>query len=619
VETAGISYRVADFLKNYPPFNAVADADLLALTAHGRVKFHEPNEYLLWKGEPHRPFLLVIQQGTVSLWDEAADSAELRDVRGPGDMLGLERYNGAKSCLYSARAESDVVVYAFPDYDFEAWILKYPHAAQYVAAEGEVSADYHPASGRREPRRIYLDEVMRSGPRPTASAESSIADVAKALLRSRTDAMAVVDAQHRAHAIVTPDRLLEWIARGAGDARQSIESLLGAPPPAVAPRASVSDSVLLMSAAHVDALALTDDGTPSGRLQTVVTPRDLGPAFGDRPLDLLRDISRAASIEELRGLNHRCRAFVLDQLTSAGAVDWLSTFANRIDAAIVGRAIALGDGGSIRGCWCFAGSSGRAESLTRLVPHLLLIAEDDAVAPGDRAESGTSGAYLRVLDALGACDYLPRLQLPFPPAFYVASASEWKRRYQGWISDPVGQHMHRVRSLFDLRPVHGVRALCDGLETAIDAIIDIGFVQVLANDCLASLPPLTFFQDAVVDTAGEQSAVFRLEHSAVRPLVDAARVFGMAARRMFSASTLERFAVARTILPEHEAIFREASETFRIVLWQQGRVGITQGTDGADLPPALLSRHDRHVLKSGFRSIQRVLELTADRGWVAQL
>ena len=43
--------------------------------------------------------------------------------------------------------------------------------------------------------------------------------------------------------------------------------------------------------------------------------------------------------------------------------------------------------------------------------------------------------------------------------------------------------------------------------------------------------------------------------------------------------------MARRLLPEHEAIFREAAETLRIVLWQQGRVGISQGTDGAELPP----------------------------------
>jgi hypothetical protein len=84
-------------------------------------------------------------------------------------------------------------------------------------------------------------------------------------------------------------------------------------------------------------------------------------------------------------------------------------------------------------------------------------------------------------------------------------------------------------------------------------------------------------------------------------------------------STLDRFAMARRLLPAHEAIFRDAAETLRIVLWQQGRVGISQDTDGAELPPALLSRHDRHVLKSGFPVIQRLLEFSADQNWQAEI
>ena len=119
METAAISHRVADFLKKHPPFNAIDEADLLALAARGRVRFHEPNEYILWQGEPHRHQVFVIQQGTVSLWDETGGRAELRDVRGAGDMLGIERYNGAPHCLYSARSESDVVIYAFPAEDFD--------------------------------------------------------------------------------------------------------------------------------------------------------------------------------------------------------------------------------------------------------------------------------------------------------------------------------------------------------------------------------------------------------------------------------------------------------------------------------------------------------------------
>jgi hypothetical protein len=93
----------------------------------------------------------------------------------------------------------------------------------------------------------------------------------------------------------------------------------------------------------------------------------------------------------------------------------------------------------------------------------------------------------------------------------------------------------------------------------------------------------------------------------------------MAAGRMLGGSTRARLAMARGLLPAHEAIFREASDTFAVVLWQQGRIGIAQGTDGFELPPALLSRHDRQVLKSGFRAILRLLELTASWEWLAAL
>jgi signal-transduction protein with cAMP-binding, CBS, and nucleotidyltransferase domain len=176
--------------------------------------------------------------------------------------------------------------------------------------------------------------------------------------------------------------------------------------------------------------------------------------------------------------------------------------------------------------------------------------------------------------------------------------------------------MYLARPLFDLRPVHGPESLWRDIEATVAGSVDRDFLFVLANDCLGSLPPLTFYQDAVIDESGEQTDVFRLEHSALQPLVDVGRVFGMAAKKVLGTSTRERFASARTLLPEHESIFREASETLSILLWQQARIGISQGTTGSELPPALLSRHDRHILKSGFRSILRLLEFTGKSPWL---
>jgi signal-transduction protein with cAMP-binding, CBS, and nucleotidyltransferase domain len=142
---------------------------------------------------------------------------------------------------------------------------------------------------------------------------------------------------------------------------------------------------------------------------------------------------------------------------------------------------------------------------------------------------------------------------------------------------------------------------------------------VLANDCLANLPPLTFFQDAVVDDTGEFAAVFHLGESVLSPLVDVGRVFGMACGAGLGCSTLDRFATARRRFAAYESIFRDAAETLRMVLWQQGHVGISQGTDGSDLPPALLSRQDRHLLKGSFRSIHRLVQFAADPAWIRAL
>ena len=71
------------------------------------------------------------------------------------------------------------------------------------------------------------------------------------------------------------------------------------------------------------------------------------------------------------------------------------------------------------------------------------------------------------------------------------------------------QEMYRARTLFDLRPVHGPRGAVAGQSRPRSPRhVDRDFLHVLANDCLASLPPLTFFQDAVVDSVGEHVSTF---------------------------------------------------------------------------------------------------------------
>ncbi len=586
------------------------EADLVALAAHGRVRFHEANEFILWQGEPHKLYVFVIQQGTVSLWEDANGRAELRDVRGAGDLIGVEQFNGARACLYSVRSATDVVMYGFPAAEFEALVLASAYARQYVAAFGTVTAAFQRTDERPDPTRMFLHDV--AGPLLVCRPEDSVASAARAMARTGSDAMGVIGRESRLVGLITTNALLTWIADG-GDAGRSVSELQTGVPPTVGPEASITDGVIAMGAADAGAVAMTADGTAAGRLLAIVTPRDLTPAFGDQPAAILRHIRRAASVEELRHINQRARACALRHLTSAVAIDWIARFVELVDVGILTRLLALTDQSEQSGCWCVCGSSGRGESLTQRAPHVVLIHPDGARA------AGPLEGYTRLVDALTACDYLPGFETAFDASFYVASATEWSRRYAAWMRNPVVEQMARSRPLFDLRPFHGPRALWDQVRDRVVQAVDRDILEVLAHDCLAALPPLTFFQDAVVEESGERTKVFRLEHTTLQPLVDVGRVFGVAGRDVMGTSTLDRFNLARRLLPAHDVIFREASQALRVVLWQQGRIGISQGTSGSELPPTLLSRHDRQMLKSGFPAIHRLLEFTAGRIWLDAL
>ena len=613
METAVISYRVADFLKRHPPFNAIDDADLLELAARGRVRFYEPNQYVLWQGEPHRVHVFVIQQGTVSLWDDAGDASKLRDVRGPGDMLGVERYNGARHCLCTVRSESDVVVYGFPQADFDACVMKYSSAAQYVAAEGRVSADYQPTGQRRAPQRTFLHDLASLDEPETCRTTTSIREAARRILASSSDALAVVDEANRARAVVTVDGLLRWLAHGTGGVDQPVEAVVAGAPAVVAPDTSVAGAVLAMEDARVGALAITSTGDADGALQAIVTSSDLGRLFGDQPSKIIRGVRRAGSTAELAALNRRARAITLEYLTDAAAVEWLTRLCHMVDAAIVTRLLGMAGLDRAGVCWCVSGAAGRGESLPGVAPTLVAIAADAASSAA--AEDGIA----RMSALLIECDYLVDVDRSFEPAFLAATVDEWRARYRAWIQDPVRQQMYLARGLFDLRAICGDRSLSSSVDAAVSGAVDRDFVHVLANDCLTSLPPLTFYQDAVIDRAGERHATFQLDRSALQPLVDVGRVFGVAGGTALGRSTLDRFEIARSLLPADEAIFREASDALKVVLWQQGRVGISQRTAGMELPPALLSRHDRHLLKGGFRAILRLIEFTGDRAWIERL
>jgi CBS domain-containing protein len=216
------------------------------------------------------------------------------------------------------------------------------------------------------------------------------------------------------------------------------------------------------------------------------------------------------------------------------------------------------------------------------------------------------------------CGYLSYETREWNGPTLCATVATWQERFAHWIREPILSQMYVARPLFDLRLAFGSMKLWQQLEESTHEAISTepSFQRLLANDCLSALPPLTFFQDAVVDESGERAEVFALEHRSLNPIVEVGRVFALANEQALGSSTLERLQTARSRLPAHERIFREAMETFRVLHYLQARNGLRLQNSGAEIQPSQLSRLDRQALKSGFRSIHNLLEFTIKHLWV---
>ena len=606
MQTAAISYRVADFLKQHPPFNSIEEQDLLDLVARGRVKFHEGDEFLCWQKSSYSPFLFVIQQGSVSLWEEAGGKELLRDIRGPGDMIGIERYLGSPSYPYSAKANGDVVVYALPAADFEPLLAKYPQAERYVDAYAAAGAVYRDAD-RNSVHQRFVVELARHPEPLSCGPDCTVAEAARMLRDAHSDAIAVMRDQTLLGIVTTTD-VLGWVADGASPS-QTVKDIMGGIPPAVAPQTSVSDCVLGMSRSTSNVLALTADGTAHGGLLHLLSADDLQPAFGDNPLAILHEIAHAPDKEVLRILHLRARAFLLGQLTEPSAVDWLTALGDRINISIVKRLNELAGNTSEKWTWCFWGAAGRCELLAPVEPEIALLCGDD-ISRGRHALN-------RLRADLAECGYLPHTMPEWDEEMLCATAATWQERFTHWIRNPIVSAMYTARPLFDLRPVLGDLDVWQGLERSVRETVHSkpSFQKLLANDCLSALPPLTFFQDQVVDESGERSEVFELENRALGPIVEVGRVFGIANQRILGLSTLERLKLARTRMVAHASIFREAEETLRVLLYLQARTGLRLHESGTEIAPSQLSRLDRQALKSAFRAIHNLLDFTFNRLW----
>ena len=635
MRTSTINYRVADFLKQHPPFDFVDEAELLQLASRGRVKMHERGERLLWEGREPGPYVFVIQQGTVRLVNETDEGEELHDILGAGDLLGIGRFLGDATYRHTARAATDVVVYGLLAEDVERLIAANQEVARYLEATASVRGSRALAGDaageaplRR--RRSWVDQTGPSGADTTrrlvtCAPDTTIRSAAERMAQAGSEALVVVDSVGLPLGLVTTGVLRDVVATARVGLDARVDAVMRAAPPTVPPGGRVGDYLLPMMRSGDAPVVVTTDGTPDGRVEGLVTSRDLLVRHGTDPAGLAGELRGAASFADLAALHQRIHSLVVEQLTDTASLGWLLPAASELQRALAQRVIELATAEyvaessaplDLNTCWLRFGSAGREELLTVHDLDTGLVYADLPEADAARAQEQAESLGRRVSTGLRAAGFIfsPRARVVSDPE-WCQPLSVWKDRYTGWIGNPVRREIYRARAMFDLRGMSEPSPLLDALREHIASELDgnAAFMAVLANDTLANQPPLTFFQGLVVDDEETESAHLDMVRSALQPLIDVGRVLALDGGTVATAPTWQRLEQAGRRDPEHRALFDEAAEAFRVALFHRVRAGLRDGHDGALVDPSSLTRYEQTVLKSVFRAVAALLELTERR------
>lgn len=346
-------------------------------------------------------------------------------------------------------------------------------------------------------------------------------------------------------------------------------------------------------------------------------------ASGTGARELSAAIRRAADVEAVAAAARRVRRLARATLARGMSPGMITRVVSALNDCITERVIELELARAplpeADFCWIALGSEGRLEQTLCTDQDNGIVFEARSGRGDDEVRAALVPIAGRINAALTACGF------PACSGGVMAgnpecclSAGEWRRQFQDWMEQPDPRALLNASIFFDLRPVHGHRALALGLQAwlATAAPRHPRFLALMAENALERTPPLGLFGGLVVASEGDGAGTLDLKLQGITPFVDAARVLALAhgcggpstERRLREVG--ERLGVSG---PEVEAWL----DAFRFVqvlrLERQDRLGRARQPLHNRVDPRELNPLQRRFLVESLRQARNLQKLLAGR------
>lgn len=624
-----IAERIADFLKQFPPFDQFSKEDLCSIAEVVTITYLEKGQLVYASGDaPHDRFY-VIHKGAIALKQEVNSKLETLDRFDEGDIFGLRPLFAKENYATDAITEEESILYSIPLDTFKPLITHNKGIVDFLIesfasnTENPFSKEMHGSLYENRfdvvatDRELYeLQPVRYTKKVITAKSQTKIKDIAL-LMRTHRIGSVIIENDGIPIGIVTNADLRNKVITGEKDIEDTASQIMSAPVLCYPKGVSISQAQLTMMKHNVSHLCVTADGTPNSKIIGIISQNDIIVMRGSNPTVLMKAIKRSNSTKELKHIRKKIMVLLNGFMEQNIPMTQTSKIIFELNDATIKRIIErcllrMETPAPVNFAWMSLGSQGRKEQLLHTDQDNAIVFED---VPPEELEKVRD--YFLLL-AKKVNKRLNTVGFEFCPADIMAknpkwclSLEEWKDQFNHWTSNTGNEEILMSSIFFDFDISYGDARLTSQLS---DHIFEITrnnsiFLAKLGASALRSASPLGFFRQFLVEQDGEYKDFFDIKKRAMSPIVDAGRLFALSNQIKNINNTAERFEKMAELFPENKEFYLSCSYTSKALLKFRTKQGLLHNDDGRFIELSALTKEEKMKLKRCFKIIAKVQEL----------
>lgn len=626
-----IAERIADFLKEYAPFNNLSYNELLIVSNNVRVINLEKNKILFQINDLLHDSFYVVASGVVTLSVISDAEETLLNKCVPGDIFGLRPFFAKNNYQMTAKAREESIIYAIPIATFRPFVAQNAEVLNFLLEsfahnsnnptdrdnKGKLLSDNVVFSGQQSEMQYFQSLSYNKTPLK-ASLSSLVKDVAQLMTDNLLDSIIITENQFPI-GIVTDSDIRSKIATGRFPITATVDKIMASPVITVAENVSLAEAQLSILRYNVSHLCVTVDGSDKSEIKGIISEHDLIVAQASNPGVLIKEIKRAQNATDLKRVRTKLAELIQTSIGKNVPLSHVNNVAGEINMAIIKRSVELSilEMGSppARFAWLAIGSQGRKEQLLLTDQDSILVFEDVAA---DKYRD-VKDYFLKMAKKTVAT--LEKVGFEPCPNGHTAnnilwckSVSDWIKQYSNWMAQP-GEISNEISSVFfDYEIAFGEPKIEEAITETIFRNVKKNklFFDYLGNDALRKPAPLSFFKKFNVEEEGPNKDKFDIKTRALMPLIDGARLIVLSHDIRGINNTYLRFKQLAITDPKHAEIYLNCAEAFQTLFKFRTMEGLKNDSNGQFINLEELSKADREKLKNALAPMKDLEELIKD-------